>query len=183
MKARFLPFDYAQKLFQSYQQCSQNRRPIDEYTEEFYRLGSRVNLPETEAQQVSRYLSGLDPEFKEVLYLHPISTVTESVSLAHKIDLQAKPPPPSPRVPTVDASAVKKGNNPYAKPMRDICYRCRLSGHHSNECPKRRQTSLVDGGDSKSTEHMVSKEDEVIEQVYADDLGGKCSGGEEGAAM
>ncbi|KAI3893539.1 hypothetical protein MKW92_006010 [Papaver armeniacum] len=182
MKARFLPFDYAQKLFQSYQQCSHNRRPIDEYTEEFYRLGSRVNLPETEAQQVSRYLSGLDPEFKEVLYLHPISTVTEAVSLAQKIELQPKvsakangepkrtrsvsletstksstltptfqPPPPSPRVPIVDASSVKKGNNPYAKPMSDICYRCRLPGHHSNECPKRRQTALVDGGDNKST--------------------------------
>lgn len=90
MKARFLPFDYAQKLFQSYQLCSQNRRPIDEYTQEFYRFGSRVNLSETEVQQVSRYLSGLDPELKEVLYLHPISMVTDAVSLAQKIEPQPK---------------------------------------------------------------------------------------------
>ncbi|KAI3837286.1 hypothetical protein MKW92_030750 [Papaver armeniacum] len=72
MKDRFLPNDYAHKLFQSYQQCSQRKRPVDEYTKEFYRLGSRVNLPETEAQQVSRYLSGLDAEIKKGLYLHPI---------------------------------------------------------------------------------------------------------------
>ncbi|KAI3900336.1 hypothetical protein MKW92_006931 [Papaver armeniacum] len=73
MKARFLPHDYAQKLFQSYQLCAQRKRPTDEYTEDFYRLGSRVNLPETKAQQVSRYLGGLDPEIKEVLYLHPVA--------------------------------------------------------------------------------------------------------------
>ncbi|KAI3945363.1 hypothetical protein MKW92_039425, partial [Papaver armeniacum] len=81
-----------------------------------------------------------------------------------------QPPPPSPRVPTVDASAVKKGNNPYAKPLSDICYRYKQSGHHSNECPKRRQIALVKGSENKSTEH--SEEDEVVDQVYADDLGG-----------
>ncbi|KAI3837287.1 hypothetical protein MKW92_030751 [Papaver armeniacum] len=134
MKARFLPNDYAHKLFQSYQKCSQRKRPVDEYTEEFYRLVSRVNLPETEAQQVSRYLSGLDVEIKEELHLYPIQTVTEAVSLAQRIELHPKmgtktpveakrtklilevtpaelsvtphsyQPPQLPKVPTIDAS-------------------------------------------------------------------------------
>ncbi|KAI3847550.1 hypothetical protein MKW92_013143 [Papaver armeniacum] len=166
MKDHFLPSDHTQNLFQIYQQCSQKRRPIDEYTKEFYRLGSRVNIPETEAQQVSRYLSGLDPEIKEVLYLHLISKVTEAVRLAQKIELQPKilakapgdlkrtklaletttesPPtpstflsPPLPKVPTIEASALKKSNNTYVKPSGDKCYRCGLLAHHSNDCPKR----------------------------------------------
>ncbi|KAI3923508.1 hypothetical protein MKW92_017581 [Papaver armeniacum] len=160
MKARFLPNEYAQKLFQSYQQCSQRKRPIDEYTEEFYRLGSRVNLPETEAQQVSRYLSGLDHEIKEELYLHPIQTFTEAVSLAQRIELhpnmgtktpsepkraksslEATPTemsatpsnfqsPHPTKVPTIDSSTVKKVNNPYVKPSGDKFYHCGLAGHH-----------------------------------------------------
>ncbi|KAI3920535.1 hypothetical protein MKW92_050695, partial [Papaver armeniacum] len=191
MKARYLPSDHTQQLFQSYQQCAKKRRPVDEYAEEFYRLGSRDNIPETEAQQVSRYLSGLDTEIKEALYLHPISKVTEAVSLAQKIELQPKmlakvpgdlkrikpsletptesPPtpstfqtPPLPKVPTIDASALKKSNNPYRKPSGDKCYSCGLLGHHPNDCPKRRPVRLVE--DDKTTD------DEDVHHVYSDEV-------------
>ncbi|KAK0601072.1 hypothetical protein LWI29_021064 [Acer saccharum] len=34
--------------------------------------------------------------------------------------------------------------NPYARPMRDIFYRCQTPGHCSNTCPNRRQANLLE---------------------------------------
>ncbi|OVA04718.1 zinc finger protein [Macleaya cordata] len=45
-----------------------------------------------------------------------------------------------------------RGNNPYAKPMGDKCWRCGQQGHLSNTCPRRRQTALMDGDKNKDME-------------------------------
>ena len=67
MKTRFLPPDYEQILYQQYQNCKQLSRSISAYTEEFYRLQTRLDLNESEAYSISRYKNGLRWDIEEKL--------------------------------------------------------------------------------------------------------------------
>nr|GMD42268.1 transposon Ty3-I Gag-Pol polyprotein [Ipomoea batatas]GMD47024.1 transposon Ty3-I Gag-Pol polyprotein [Ipomoea batatas] len=86
MMARFLPPDYQQQLFQKYQRCSQDSRSVNDYTEEFYRLGARCNLSETAEQQTARYIAGLRFNIQERMTLSPIWSVDEAYNMAIKAE-------------------------------------------------------------------------------------------------
>ncbi|XP_035547276.1 uncharacterized protein LOC108991242 [Juglans regia] len=112
MRARFLPPDYEQLLYQQYQNCRQGIRSINEYTEEFYRLNSRNNLSETEGQQVARYIGGLRITIQDKVTLHTVWTLSEAVNLAMKIELQLSRPPTR----TPSFSPTSKGTEPPTRP-------------------------------------------------------------------
>ncbi|TYK31395.1 serine/threonine-protein kinase TIO-like [Cucumis melo var. makuwa] len=59
MKARFLPPNYEQILYNQYQNCRQGTRTIADYIEEFHRLGARTNLVENEQHLIARFIGGL----------------------------------------------------------------------------------------------------------------------------
>nr|GMC64190.1 transposon Ty3-I Gag-Pol polyprotein [Ipomoea batatas] len=86
MMARFLPPDYQQQLFQKYQRCSQDSRSVNDYTEEFYRLGARCNLSETAEQQTARYIAGLRFNIQVRMTLSPIWSVDEAYNMAIKAE-------------------------------------------------------------------------------------------------
>ena len=44
LKARFLPRDYEQMLYQKYQPCKQDSRSVADYVEELYMLNAWINL-------------------------------------------------------------------------------------------------------------------------------------------
>ena len=54
--------------------------------------------------------------------------------------------------------------NPHAKPMGDICYRCHKPRHCSNNCPERRQANLleVDGKEKDEEEEEEEEEENAI---------------------
>nr|GMD30982.1 transposon Ty3-I Gag-Pol polyprotein [Ipomoea batatas] len=98
---RFLPPDYQQYLFQRYQRCSQGTRTVNEYTEEFFRLGARCNLSETPEQQTARYINGLRYAIQEKITLAPVWSVDEAYNMAVKAEMfisstQRKPTPIAP---------------------------------------------------------------------------------------
>ncbi|KAG6738699.1 hypothetical protein POTOM_058321 [Populus tomentosa] len=80
--------DYEQILFQQYQDCRQGSRTVQTYVEEFHRLSSRNNLTETDAQQVSRFVSGLRLAIQDRVSMQTIYSVTEAINLATKAEAQ-----------------------------------------------------------------------------------------------
>ena len=65
LRGRFLPFNYEQYLFESYQQCSQGTRTVNEYTSEFFRLEACNQLSKSDNQQTARYLGGLRASIRD----------------------------------------------------------------------------------------------------------------------
>lgn len=88
LKARFLPSDYEQILYQQLQQCRQRARSIANYTKEFYQFRARANLQESEQQQVARYVGGLKESIQDQLALRSIWTLSDDVNLAYRAKLQ-----------------------------------------------------------------------------------------------
>ncbi|KAG8640411.1 hypothetical protein MANES_13G056002v8 [Manihot esculenta] len=63
--------------------------------------------------------------------------------------------------------------NPYQKPTGDICYRCRQSGHRSNNCPESRGVN-IDHWQVNIVEQVAETDEEV------DDDDGSIAGSEDG---
>ena len=58
-----------------------------EYTNEFYRMRTRMQLTETEVQVIHRYLMGLRPNVRNLVELQPCWTLF-GVQLAMKVESQ-----------------------------------------------------------------------------------------------
>ncbi|XP_020259159.1 uncharacterized protein LOC109835598 [Asparagus officinalis] len=166
LRARFLPSDYEQVLFGQYQNCRQGGRTVNEYTQEFYRLSSRNNLHESEAQQMSRYIGGLRIAIQDRVSLQQTYTLADTVSLAEKVERQLgrnskgswaasdgsrtnfnRATTEKGKGPATTAAKKPTPANPYAKPDPIKCYRCGQPGHRSNQCPKRGTVNMVDHED------------------------------------
>ena len=70
LKARFLPPNYEQTLYNQYQNCRQGVCSVADYIEEFHRLSARTNLSENEKHQIVRFVGGLQFDIKESNYNH-----------------------------------------------------------------------------------------------------------------
>jgi hypothetical protein len=88
LRARYLPLDYEQILFQQYQDCRQGNRTVQTYVEEFHRLSSRNNLSETDGQQVSKFVGGLCLTIQDRVSMQTIYSLTEAINLATKAETQ-----------------------------------------------------------------------------------------------
>ncbi|GFZ14720.1 hypothetical protein Acr_24g0009100 [Actinidia rufa] len=145
-------------------------KPVRPIRRSFYRLSARNNLPESEDQQIARFVNGLRVAIRDQVSLQTLYSLNEAVTLAKKVESQqnrtnirsqfsnrGKQPVPSPQSQLVTNSgsqtkAVTTGStthqggnpNPYAKASGDKCYRCGEPGHRSNTCPKRATVNLVE---------------------------------------
>jgi hypothetical protein len=95
MQPAFLPYNYTRTIYQRLQNLSQGSKTVDEYTEEFYKYLTRVELVETDDQLVSRYIGGLRQNIQDPLNLFD----SFNVSAAHQRALcWRKRQPRDPRV-------------------------------------------------------------------------------------
>jgi hypothetical protein len=88
LKARFLPSDFQQRLFQQYQECRQGGWTIQAYVDHFYRLSARNDLMETKDQQVARLIGGLCVAVQDKVSMHPVFTLNKAISLATRAEKQ-----------------------------------------------------------------------------------------------
>uniref|UniRef100_A0A2N9FEZ1 Retrotransposon gag domain-containing protein n=1 Tax=Fagus sylvatica TaxID=28930 RepID=A0A2N9FEZ1_FAGSY len=68
LQKQFLAFNYMQTLYRNLHNLRQ-QSSMDDYTEKFYELNSRLDLQEFEEQQVARYLRGLKSPDALCVYL------------------------------------------------------------------------------------------------------------------
>lgn len=69
MRRQFLQLNYERILFQQYQSLQQGSRSDREYTNECYKLKTRVLLPETEIQVIHHYLMGRRSSIRNLVEL------------------------------------------------------------------------------------------------------------------
>jgi hypothetical protein len=69
MRLAFLPYNYTRTMYQRLQNLSQGSKTVDEYTEEFYKYLTRVDLVKTDDQLVSQYIGGLRQNIQDPLNL------------------------------------------------------------------------------------------------------------------
>ena len=86
LKARFLPPNYEQTLYNQYQNCRQDTRSVVDYIEEFHRLSARTNLSENERHQIARFVGGLRFDIKEKVKLQPFRFLSEAISFAEIVE-------------------------------------------------------------------------------------------------
>jgi len=92
LKARFLPPDFKQQIFQQYQECRQVGRTIQAYVDDFYRLSAWNDLMEIEDQQVARFISRLRVAIQDKVSMHLVFTLNEAISLATRAKKQLERP-------------------------------------------------------------------------------------------
>ena len=84
MMDRFLPVDYEQHLYCLYHNCTKGSKAVEDYTDEFLRLGERNSLNETQGQTVSRYVNGLTTTIQDRIGLQVFWDVHEAQNIAMK---------------------------------------------------------------------------------------------------
>jgi hypothetical protein len=84
MKVKFIPGYYQISLFRRMQNLRQNLMTVKEYTEEFYRLNTRVGHHERNDEKVSRYMNGLRYEIQDEMSMVSIRTVEDAYHMALK---------------------------------------------------------------------------------------------------
>ncbi|CAL2256760.1 unnamed protein product [Prunus armeniaca] len=180
---RFLPTDYKQILYRMYIGCTQGNRSVSEYIEEFMRLAKRNHLIEIENQKdaINMALKAelLEKEKRQTNYCRNTMDHSENVATfpsdkgkTQHQNFGKSSKPSNLQSKSSNEGSIRSSNrvqtqnqpqkeNPYAKPMTDICYRCQKPRHCSNVCPERRQANFIeDVGDDEEN-------DEVVDDDYA----------------
>ena len=81
-----MPPDYHELLYQKYQNCKQLGNSVSEFTNEFYRLQSYLDLIEPEAYNISMYMMGLRWAIRERLSSQSFYYLSDLVSATKGIE-------------------------------------------------------------------------------------------------
>ena len=85
-KRKFLPPDHQKLLYHKYENCKQLGNSVFDFTNEFYRLRSYIDLNEPEASNISRYMMGLRCAIRERLSSRSFCFLSDLVLAAEAIE-------------------------------------------------------------------------------------------------
>ncbi|XP_059433719.1 uncharacterized protein LOC132166885 [Corylus avellana] len=163
--------------WQQLKQARARSKSVDEYTEEFYKLLTRVDLSKTEEQLVSRYIGGLRPQIQDTLNFFDPAKVSKAQQWALLIEKASargsfnslgrsgggsynqSRVPFTTRETLSQVTGPSKNPIPMGQPSRigattgPKCFRCAEMGHRMADCRKGEKYGkalLIDsGGDGK----------------------------------
>ncbi|XP_058222520.1 uncharacterized protein LOC131332354 [Rhododendron vialii] len=191
---KFLPLDYSHSLYQKFHRLRHhNEQSVADYTKQFYKLWSRINLMETDDQLVARYTSGLKLNLQGELMMHPIHSLEEAYQMALKAEEKVKWAPfgkgdtskalkgktvtqnkknsaPNSEHPNPHAGGGKKDFGKAESSSSSKCFRCGEAGHRAYECPtKKAEVNFVQEGQEEEEEPIYDEEPEGgIEREYCE---------------
>ena len=125
LKNRFLPPDFEQVLYQQFQSCRQGNRSVPQYTEEFYRLKTRLDLNESEAFSIARYKEGLKWEIEERLAVQSFHNLDDIVLAAQRVEQLMERGKTKTRVPS--STPTNNFDNPRPAVTNSTSYNARTS--------------------------------------------------------
>ncbi|CAA0821472.1 F-box associated ubiquitination effector family protein, partial [Striga hermonthica] len=88
VEREFLPFNYDSLMYQQLHNLRQGSRSVDEYTDDFYRLLTRVELKETTNQLIARYVGGLRVAIQDMVNFVRADSVSDAYKRARLAEQQ-----------------------------------------------------------------------------------------------
>ncbi|XP_018462540.2 uncharacterized protein LOC108833623 [Raphanus sativus] len=192
MQKFFLPYNHEQLMFQKLQNLRQGSRSVDDYSTEFFRMISRVEVRDTEQQLVMRFVGGLRQQIQHTLNLFQPQTISEAHQQALTVEAQNRSnsqpwnasrqtrqnTTPSPATPS-DATSSKPDTTivPYdpskQRPGGLRCFSCGELGHRQSACPTRNRRGLLLDTTGRDVEVVYDESPEELgetnEELEADE--------------
>ncbi|KAF3782893.1 hypothetical protein EJ110_NYTH33502 [Nymphaea thermarum] len=162
MQTKFVPSNHAERACKEYLNLRQGSRSVADYTAKFHRLSLRVQIVETEHQQVTRvdtldqassYTMNIEETLKhkhetrvsrgDASYRPKSSFPTRGASSSKLVE--SKPVPPSPGKGEQSGQAYNTRSKTRSSDQTIRCFRCHEFGHLALKCPNsQKKTHLAE---------------------------------------
>ena len=90
MRKTFIPYNFECLLFQKFHNIKQGPRSVEDYSNEFYQMLTRVDINDSEDQLVARFIAGLRPQLQNMLHQFDLGSVTEARQRALLVEQQTR---------------------------------------------------------------------------------------------
>ncbi|XP_012842063.1 PREDICTED: uncharacterized protein LOC105962308 [Erythranthe guttata] len=188
MDEKFLPLDYNQTLYQKFHLLRQRvDQSVASYTEEFYKLMSRIELYDSNDQLVARYVAGLKSSIRGELFLLCFNSLAEAYQMALKAEEKLKwssfrksessksfnpkgsakshNSTPSPtKTSNQSTGQWSKDRGKSSQPCGKPCFRCGEPDHKAYECPKKNAEIHLVTEDQHGEEDSIPHFDDDFER-------------------
>ena len=88
MRKTFIPYNFECLLFQKFHNIRQGSRSVEDYSNEFYQMLTRVDILDSEDQLVARFIAGLRPQLQNMFHQFDPGSVVEARQRAVLVEQQ-----------------------------------------------------------------------------------------------
>ena len=78
MRKTFIPYNFERLLFQKFHNIRQGNRSVEDYSTEFYKMMTQIDIHDSEDQLVARFIAGLRPQLQTMLHQFDPCSISEA---------------------------------------------------------------------------------------------------------